>query len=88
MINKIITPSNNSNSHNIDFRSSGKEAKTAPAILDTFMDDEGKENYVLEGGKTTLADRYNQIWMPIKSAVQWNAKLKVLTAGLFTNFFS
>ena len=72
MIKKIITNAG-SNSHNIDYRSSGKEAKTKPAILDIFMDDEGKENYVLAGGKTTLADRYNQLWNPIKSEVQWKA---------------
>ena len=76
MIQKIKTPSNNSNSHNVDYHSTGKVAMTAPKVLDEYFDDDGNKIYVLAGDKTQLADRYNQLWNPTKTPVQWGAKDK------------
>jgi len=72
MITKIVSASNNTNSHNVDYQSSGKKAMTAPKILEEYIDDDGNKNYVLAGNKTQLADAYNQLWNPTKTPVQWN----------------
>ena len=45
-----------------------------PVILDQYVDDDGELNYVLTGNRTTLASRYNALWLPTKSAVNWKGK--------------
>jgi len=45
-----------------------------PIIVDQFFDDNDELNYVLASGNTTLANRYNSMWHPIKSQPNWKAK--------------
>jgi hypothetical protein len=61
--------------NNVEFKASVK-CYTAPVVIDTFMDDEGNENYLLANGNTSLADRYNALWNPKKGIVNNNIKYK------------
>lgn len=45
-----------------------------PAILDQYVDDDGELNYILAGNRTSLASRYNSLWNPVKSQVNWKGK--------------
>lgn len=47
---------------------------TPPIIVDEFRDDNDELNYVLANGNTTLAVRYNSLWNPKPSPVQWQSK--------------
>ena len=51
-----------------------KPAYTPPLIEHEFVDDNGELNYALKNGNTTLADKYNAIWHPTRSKVNWKAK--------------
>lgn len=45
-----------------------------PTIKDEFVNDDGVLTYVLESGATVAADRFNNLWHPVKSQVNWSAK--------------
>ena len=74
MIKKIITPSNNSNSNNVDYRSTGKIANKQPLILESFVDDDGEINFILDNGRTTLEKNYQKMWEIPKGKIDWKAK--------------
>ena len=74
MITKIISPSNNTNSHNVDFQSSGKVAIVKPTIEDSFMQDNGEIMLVLSNGRQSLEKDYNRIWGTTKGVVNWKGK--------------
>jgi len=69
MITKVTSISNNSNSNNVDYKSTGRPAMTAPKILDKYMDDEGNEVYVLPDNRTQLAMAYNALWNPVRGVI-------------------
>ncbi len=43
---------------------------TAPKVIDSFINDEGEKELVLENGNTTLESRYNDLWHPVKSKIK------------------
>lgn len=47
---------------------------TKPKVIDKYMDDEGEEVYVLDNNRTSLASKYNQLWNPIRSEINWKSK--------------
>jgi len=47
---------------------------TAPAISETFIDDENNKVYMLANGNTQLADSYDRIWNPTKTKVNMKGK--------------
>jgi hypothetical protein len=57
----VITGENNSNSHNVDFRASVK-AHTAPKISESFVNDDGEIEHILENGNTQLDSLYIKMW--------------------------
>lgn len=75
MITKVITPSNNNNSHNVDYKSTGKVARVQPNIIDSFMQDDGETMLILSNGTQSLEKDYNRIWgSGVKGIVNWKAK--------------
>jgi len=58
---------------NVNFHADRKIYRQ-PIICESFIDDDGNENYILDNGNTTLASRYLELWKPIKTAVQWKSK--------------
>ena len=74
MITKIVTPSNNSNSHNVDYKSTGKVARVQPNIIDSFMQDDGETMLILSNGTQSLEKDYNRIWGTTKGQVNWSAR--------------
>lgn len=50
--------------------------QTAPKIIDTFMDDEGRKVYVLDNSRTSLADTYDSLWNPVKGKCNFDKKYK------------
>jgi len=50
------------------------KAYTAPKVVDSFNDDKGEENYILENGNTIPATRYNAIWNPVKGVINLKGK--------------
>ena len=74
MINKLITPSNNSNSHNVDYHSTGKVARVQPTIDDSFMQDDGETMLILSNGTQSLEKDYNRIWGTTKGIVNWKGR--------------
>jgi hypothetical protein len=61
--------------NNVEFKANVK-SYTPPLVIDTFMDDDGNENYLLANGNTSLADRYNALWNPKKGVVNNDKKYK------------
>ena len=76
MIQKIKTPSNNSNSHNVDYHSTGKVARVMPTITDSFMQDDGETMLILSNGSQSLEKDYNRIWGTTKGKIDWNGRGK------------
>jgi hypothetical protein len=75
MINKLITPSNNGNSHNVDYQSTGKVARVQPTITEKFMQDDGETMLILSNGSQSLEKDYNRIWgSGIKGVVNWKGR--------------
>ena len=74
MIQKIKTPSNNSNSHNVDYHSTGKVARVMPTITDSFMQDDGETMLILSNGSQSLEKDYNRIWGTTKGIVNWKGR--------------
>lgn len=74
MITKIVSPSNNTNSHNVDYQSSGKKAMTAPKIVESYLTDEGEIMHILDNGRETLDVAYMAIWGKAKGQINWKAK--------------
>jgi len=62
MITKVITPSNNSNSHNSDFHAQGRKVFTAPSIVESFINDDGEIVHVLVNGNTQTDVLYMKMW--------------------------
>lgn len=62
MIKKVITPSNNGNSHNCDYRATSKQAHTAPGIVESFVNDEGEIIHVLSNGNQQSDVLYMKLW--------------------------
>ena len=73
MIRKVITSGNSGNSCNVDYKTD-KKAMVKPTILDTFMDDNGEDVYILSNERTQLARLYNAFWNPPKSTINWKTK--------------
>jgi hypothetical protein len=71
MIQKLITASNNNNSHNVDYHSTGKVARVMPTITDSFMQDDGETMLILSNGSQSLEKDYNRIWGTKKGVVNW-----------------
>ena len=59
----------------INFHASVK-TWTAPKIEETFMDDEGRETYILANGHTQLAEGYNALWNPTRHTPNMDKKYK------------
>lgn len=76
MIQKLITPSNNNNSHNVDYHSTGKVARVIPTITDSFMQDDGETMLILSNGSQSLEKDYNRIWGTTKGEIDWNGRGK------------
>jgi hypothetical protein len=74
MIQKIISASNNNNSHNVDYHSTGKVARVQPTITERFMQDDGETMLILSNGSQSLEKDYNRIWGTTKTAVNWKGK--------------
>lgn len=45
-----------------------------PVIIDQFVDDSDELQFILANGNTIPANRYNSVWKPAKTAIQWAAK--------------
>ena len=58
----------------LDFHASVK-AYRAPVIVSEFNDEvNGEKMYLLESGNTISAKKYNDMWKPAKSKINWKAK--------------
>ena len=51
-----------------------KKAHSAPLVIGEHLNDDLEKMYVLDNGNQILADKYNSIWNPPKSQVNWKAK--------------
>lgn len=69
MIQKVITLSNNGNSHNCDYKATSKKAHTAPNIVESFVNDEGEIIHVLESGNTQSDLLYMKHWGQPKGVI-------------------
>jgi hypothetical protein len=74
MIQKIISASNNNNSHNVDYHSTGKVARVQPKIEDSFMQDDGETMLILSNGSQSLEKDYNRIWGTTKGIINWKGR--------------
>jgi hypothetical protein len=45
-----------------------------PKIVDEITMDDGERHYVLENGHTSLVSRYNSLWKPKPTEINWKAK--------------
>jgi len=62
MITKVITPSNNSNSHNSDFHAQGRKVFTAPKILESYIADNGEVTHILDNQREQSDISYMAMW--------------------------
>jgi len=69
MIAKVITTSNNTNSHNCDYRATSKKAHTAPGIVESFVNDDGEIIHVLDNGNQQADCLYIKMWGQPKGAI-------------------
>lgn len=67
---KIVAQANNSNSVNVDYKSTSKKAYTAPKILESFIDDNGEIMHILENGNTQSDSLYTKMWGLPKGAIK------------------
>ena len=58
---------------NLGFRADVK-ANYKPAIIDSYMDDNGEKMLILDNGRETPEIRYNALWMPSKGIVNWKGR--------------
>ena len=58
---------------NLSFRADLK-ANYKPAIIDSYMDDNGEKMLILDNGRETPEIRYNALWMPSKGIVNWKGR--------------
>lgn len=58
---------------NLTFRAEVK-ANYKPAIVDSFIDDNGEKVLVLDNGRQTTETRYNALWNPSKGIVNWKGR--------------
>ena len=58
---------------NLGFRADVK-ANYKPAIIDSYMDDNGEKILILDNGRETPEIRYNALWMPSKGIVNWKGR--------------
>jgi uncharacterized Fe-S radical SAM superfamily protein PflX len=75
MIRKVITKTNESNSHNIHYVG-GKQAHTAPVILESFVNDDMEIEHILANGNTTLDTAYMAMWGKPKGIMNLDKKYK------------
>lgn len=45
-----------------------------PMIVESFIDDDGETNFVLDNGRTTLEKNYQKMWDIPKGKINWKAK--------------
>lgn len=45
-----------------------------PTVVETYMDDDGDEVYILSNGNTQLSVLYNNLWNPAKTKINWKSK--------------
>ncbi|MES2382424.1 MAG: hypothetical protein V4538_15360 [Bacteroidota bacterium] len=45
-----------------------------PKIMEEMIGDDGELHYILDNGNTSLASRYNSLWLPTKGVVNMAAK--------------
>jgi len=62
MITKVITPSNNSNSHNLDFQSQGRKVYVAPKIIESYIADNGEIMHILDNKREQSDISYMAMW--------------------------
>ena len=74
MIQKVITLSNNGNSHNCDYKSTSKKAHTAPNIVESFVNDEGEVMHILDNGNQQTDILYMAMWGKVKGVINWKTK--------------
>lgn len=75
MPKKVITTTNSSSSHNVDFKCTGKPAHTAPVIIESYVDDAtGEVIHILANGNTQSDTSYMAVWGKPKGKINWKAK--------------
>ncbi len=50
------------------------KANYKPAIIDSYMDDNGEKILILDNGRETPEIRYNALWLPNKGIIDWKSK--------------
>ncbi len=50
------------------------KANYKPAIIDSYMDDNGEKMLILDNGRETKEITYNALWMPSKGIVNWKGR--------------
>jgi uncharacterized protein YgfB (UPF0149 family) len=63
-----FTTTGNDTTKSVEVRAEVK-SNAAPVISEQFTDDEGNLQYILHNGRTTLAEKYNALWNPVKGKV-------------------
>ncbi len=71
---KIITHNGSAN-HDISFRANRKE-NYAPIIVESFIDDEGAKQHILESGNQMSDENYLKNWGKPKGVINWDLKYK------------
>lgn len=67
---KLVTVANNSNSVNVDFKSTKSKANTAPKIMESFIDDDGIIMHILENVNTQSDLLYIKMWGTPKGEIK------------------
>jgi hypothetical protein len=75
MPQKVITRTNTSASHNVDFKTN-KPAYTAPVISESYVNEEGNTMHILTNGNEISDDNYMKMWGRPKGKIITNKNYK------------